>query len=203
MDLAIKKVLVIDDDVSLHDLCRAILTRYGYLCVSAHSGEEGLEKIRKENPDLVLLDLMMPGIDGHQVYDKIITDPAYAKHRSIPVIMLSAVIKEQDEKNELLSKGIAAYLHKPFGLNELVNVIQNVIIANELKMKNIALQEEITRSKQYLQRIIDHAPLGIMAVDKKGTISRANTFIAKIIGAEHPKELITRNVFDSHFINRT
>ncbi len=51
MDPPIKKVLVIDDDVSLHDLCRAILTRYGYLCVSAHSGEEGLEKLQ---PDIYL-----------------------------------------------------------------------------------------------------------------------------------------------------
>ena len=202
MVLPLKKILVIDDDVSLHDLCRAILTRYGYLCVSAFNGEDGLKKLCKENPDLVLLDLMMPGIDGHQVYNKIISDPEYKRYRNIPVIMLSAVIKDQEEKNELLSKGITAYLHKPFGLNELVNVIQNVILANEVKLKNIKLQEEITRSKQYLERIIDHAPLGIMAVDKNGNISQANTFFAKMIGTEHPKELIDRNVLDSYFINR-
>ncbi len=198
----IKKILVIDDDVSLHDLCRAILTRYGYLCVSAFSGEEGLQKISKENPDLVLLDLMMPGIDGHQVYNQLISDPVFERFKNVPVIMLSAVIKDQEEKNELLSKGIAAYLHKPFGLNELVNVIQNVIIANEVKLKNIKLQEEITRSKQYLERIIDHAPLGIMAVDKNGNISQANTFFSKMIGTKHPKELIDRNVLDPYFINR-
>lgn len=198
----VKKILVIDDDSSLHDLCRAILTRYDYLCVSAFNGEEGLEKIVQENPDLVLLDVMMPGMDGHQVYETIITDPLFEQFKSTPVIMLSAVPKDQEQKNELLSKGISAYLHKPFGLNELVNVIQNVLLANEVKLKNIKLKEEITRSKQYLERIIDHAPLGILAIDKNGRISRVNNFYAKMMGIDHPKDLINRNILDPYFLNR-
>ncbi|HDL18942.1 MAG TPA: response regulator [Bacteroidetes bacterium] len=198
----IKKILVIDDDRSLHDLCRAILTRYDYICISAFNGEEGLEKIRDENPDLILLDWVMPGMNGLQVFEKILEDESFLPFREIPVIMLSAVPKDEEQKNDLLNKGISAYLNKPFGLNELVNVIQNVLITNEVKLKNVKLQKEITRAKQYLERIIDHAPLGILAVDKQGNILRTNKFFALMMGIDHPRDLIEQNVLDPYLLNR-
>lgn len=198
----IKKILVVDDDRSLHDLCRAILTRYDYICVSAFNGEEGLAKIREENPDLILLDWVMPGMNGLQVFEKILEDESFLNFREIPVIMLSAVPKDDEQKNDLLNKGVSAYLNKPFGLNELVNVIQNVLITNEVKLKNVRLQKEITRAKQYLERLIDHAPLGILAVDKQGNILRVNKFFARMMGIDHPREVINRNILDPGMLNR-
>ncbi len=202
MDYSLKKILVIDDDASLHDLCRAILGRFGFRCVSAFHGEEGLTKVIEEEPDLILLDLMMPGIDGQKVFETLLSDPIYQSYRNIPVIMLTAVSGDDVRKSELLSRGVAAYLSKPFGLNELVNVIQNVLITNEFKLRNLKLQEEISHAKQYLERIIDHAPLGIAVIDHDGKISRVNAFFAKMMGLGHPKDLIGRHILDQNLFSR-
>ena len=202
MNYVFKKILIIDDDASLHDLCGAILSRYGYRCISAYSGEEGLNKIREESPDLILLDVMMPGMDGYEVYNRLLSHPDLEPYRRTPVIMLTAIQADDQSKSELLQKGISAYLNKPFGLNELVNVIQSVIVTHEVQQRNIQLQEEISRAKQYLERIIDHAPMGILVVDWEGKITRANAFLAKMLGVEHPRDLIGRSVFDMGFVNR-
>ena len=202
MDYPLKKILIIDDDASLHDLCRAILSRFGYLCVSAFSGEEGLDKIREERPDLILLDVMMPGMDGYQVYDHLTQHPDFHEHKNTPVIMLTAMQADNRSKIELLQKGISAYLSKPFGLSELVNVIQSVLVTHEVKVRNLQLKEEIARAKGYLERIIDHAPVGMIVVNREGKIVRANTALARMFGFEHPRDLIGRSVFDPGFVNR-
>ncbi len=190
-----QKILIIDDDVSLHELCFAALSRIGYQCVSAYNGEVGLAKILEEQPSLILLDNKMPGIDGEIVFERLITQSEYKDCKDTPVIILTGMSGEENLKNELFSKGIAAYLNKPFGIKELINVIQNVLISHQIKIHTLVLQEEISRSKHYLELIIDHTPHGIMVIDLSGNILRLNSFFANILGLNQTSNIVGQSIF--------
>ncbi|HEC32261.1 MAG TPA: response regulator, partial [Deltaproteobacteria bacterium] len=195
-------ILLIDDDTSLHDLCRAILARMGYKCISAFNGVEGLEKIREHHPDLILLDLMMPDMDGEQVYQELISNAEYQAYKDIPVIMLTAISHDEERENKMLKLGVSAYLDKPFGLNELVNVIKNVFVTHEIRLHNKRLQEEITSAKQYLERLIDNAPVGVLSSDAKGNIVQVNSFFVNLMGVESVDKLWGQNILEGEVIGR-
>ncbi len=105
-----KTIAVIDDDVPIGDLLEEILTREDYGVLRAYSGTEALYLLSQHKPDLVLLDLMLPGLSGEQVLPKI---------QGIPVIVLSAKAAVQD-KVDLLLSGAADYITKPFDTKELL-----------------------------------------------------------------------------------
>ncbi|RKY86543.1 two-component system response regulator [candidate division KSB1 bacterium] len=118
-----KKILIIDDEP---DLVKALKVRFqneGYNVISAKDGAEGLEKARKENPDLIILDLMLPKIDGFRVCRFIKFDESY-KH--IPIIMLTARIEEEDKKLGF-ETGADYYMTKPFDNQKLMDVIKKFI----------------------------------------------------------------------------
>ena len=197
-----KTILVIDDDASLHDLSRVVLTRIGFRYVSAFSGMEGLKRIKEHHPHMILLDLMMPDIDGEMLYKELITNPEYEEFRSIPVIMLTALTHDDERKSRLLEMGISAYLNKPFGLNELVNVIQSVFVTHEIKMRNVKLHEEITNTNSYLERLINYAPVGILSTDKKGVIVRVNSFFVQMMAAPDASMFIGKNILDCNLLHQ-
>ncbi len=105
-----KTVAVIDDDVAIGDLLAEVLTREGYGVLRAYSGTEALYLLSRERPDLVLLDLMLPGLSGEAVLSHI---------QGVPVIVLSARADVQDKVNLLLG-GAADYVAKPFQIEELL-----------------------------------------------------------------------------------
>jgi len=103
-----QKIFIVEDDKFLRELMSEELQREGFSVASAIDGEEGLEKIPQEIPDLVLLDLILPGIDGFEVLKKIKENPAISK---IPVIILSN-LGQQDNLDKGMSLGAADYLIK-------------------------------------------------------------------------------------------
>ncbi len=105
-----KNILIIDDDVPIGDMLAEALTREGYRVSRAYSGTEALLALPKVRPDLVLLDLMLPGLSGEEVLPRL---------RGVPVIVVSAKIDVQD-KIDLLLGGAADYVTKPFDLGELL-----------------------------------------------------------------------------------
>ena len=105
-----KKIFVIDDDVYIGDMLEEILTKEGYSVSRAYSGTEALMLLSGNKPDLVLLDLMLPGLSGEKVMEKI---------KDIPVIVVSAKIDVNDKVNLLLG-GAADYITKPFDAKELL-----------------------------------------------------------------------------------
>ena len=117
-------ILCIEDETELIDLLRLMLQREGYRFIGAHGGEAGLERIRDEQPDLVLLDLMMPGVDGWEVYRQLQTDPALAK---IPVIVVTAKAQEIDVVLGLHIARVADYIVKPFTSQQLLESIRRVL----------------------------------------------------------------------------
>ncbi len=140
-----KLILFVDDDVSLLRLGRMTLERAGYRYLGALDGHEGLRHARESKPDLILLDYMMPDISGKEVFDRLRRD-ADPKLRRTPVVMLTALANNEAERRDLLEQGLAAYLHKPFGYRELLNVIENVLVLSQIKERNHALELEARRS---------------------------------------------------------
>jgi DNA-binding response OmpR family regulator len=119
-------VLVVDDDEDIRTLVGFRLRKAGYEAVEAADGLEALRLWRRHEPDLVLLDVSMPGLDGHAV-----TRIVAADERPVPVIFLSA---RADEKDRVagLALGAADYVTKPFSMQELVLRIERVLAARSL-----------------------------------------------------------------------
>ncbi len=119
-----RTVVCIEDEPGVIELIRLILERRGLRVVGAVSGAEGLEVVRQVKPSLVLLDLMMPGMDGWEVYRRMKAD---AMMKTIPVIIVTAKAEGIDE---VLAKHIAKvddYIKKPFSLQELLQSIDRVL----------------------------------------------------------------------------
>jgi putative two-component system response regulator len=138
-------VLLVDDDPELRKIGRVNLERAGYEFVGAANGHDGLLAARELYPDLILLDYMMPGISGKEVFVTLATSED-ERLRQTPVVMLTARTGNHDEQRELLELGMAAYLCKPFGQRELLNVIDNVLITARIKERNRALEIESRQS---------------------------------------------------------
>lgn len=139
-----KKILIVEDDPDIATFERSLLEEKGYTCVHAKDGVEGLELARKETPDLILLDLMMPRKGGISMFKDLKSDPDI---RSIPVVVITAVsevtgvdlknfiIKEplRDDKAFVETTGITqyttpdAYLEKPIDPDELFKAVEKAL----------------------------------------------------------------------------
>ncbi len=108
-----RKILIVDDEKNIVDIIAFNLKKEGYTVIRAADGEEGLEKVFSENPDLILLDIMMPKLDGYEVCKKI------REKKNTPIIMLTARAEEVD-KVLGLELGADDYVTKPFGVRELM-----------------------------------------------------------------------------------
>jgi DNA-binding response OmpR family regulator len=118
------RILCIEDEADMIDLFRVILARRGYKVDGAPGGHEGLRKVRETHPDLVLLDLMMPDMDGWEVYQQMKADE---KTRDIPVIIVTAKAQSIDKVLGLQIAKVDDYISKPFSPDELVESVQRVL----------------------------------------------------------------------------
>ena len=117
-----KKILAVDDEKHIVRLVQVNLERAGYEVVIANDGKEALEKVQAENPDLVVLDVMMPYMDGFEVLQNLRRNPAT---RDIPVIMLTAKAQDADVFKGWQS-GVDCYLTKPFNPMELLSFVKRI-----------------------------------------------------------------------------
>jgi len=114
------RVLVVDDDPSIRRMIMAALRREGYTFNEAANGKEALESMRRDRPDVVILDLMMPMVSGWDVLRERSSDPELL---SIPVIVVSA--NRSAELASAMDKGICAFLPKPFDIVALTSLVRN------------------------------------------------------------------------------
>jgi DNA-binding response OmpR family regulator len=121
---AVKRILCIEDEPEMIDLIRLILSRRGFDVYGASGGEEGIQMIRQMHPDLVLLDLMMPDMDGWEVYQQM---KAEASTRDIPVIVVTAKAQNIDKVLGLHIAKVDDYIAKPFGPQELMDSVDKVL----------------------------------------------------------------------------
>jgi DNA-binding response OmpR family regulator len=127
-----KRLAYIEDEAEMIDLVRLILGRRGYTVLGANGGHEGLELVRKELPDLVLLDLMMPDMDGWDVYHQIKSEELT---RDIPVIVITAKAQDIDKILGLRVAKVEDYISKPFSPQELIDRIDKVLSLQKKTMR--------------------------------------------------------------------
>ena len=116
-----KTILVVDDDESHRFLCQEVLTDEGYTVMVARDGKEALEKVEKRNPDLVILDIVMPEMDGMEAMTRILR-----KHRKIPVILNTSYSRYRED---FMTWAADAYVVKSPDLSELKEKIKELLAA--------------------------------------------------------------------------
>jgi adenylate cyclase len=152
-------VLVVDDNLANIKLLEAVLTPRGYTVVTADSGSEALAKVRSERPDLILLDIVMPGMDGYTVCQQLRADPAT---RLLPVVMITA--SSEAEKVKAIEAGADDFISKPFNQSELLARVKSLVRvkayydtiqaqAAELAEWNRSLESRVQQQVEELDRL--------------------------------------------------
>ncbi len=123
------KILIVDDDPDIVGAVSAVLQAHEYMVVSAPDGEQGLGKLREEKPDLMILDLMMPRMDGFAVCKELL-DPRWAKYH-VPILIFSSIRTEAGNRRYELETGLALnaddYVEKPIDPHSLIERVQNLL----------------------------------------------------------------------------
>ena len=170
-----KKILVVDDDAHIGNMLEEILTKEGYGVLRAYSGTEAVLVYEQQKPDLVLLDLMLPGLSGEEVLIQM---------RETPVIVVSAKV-QTDSKVELLLGGAADYITKPFDTKELLARITVQLRQKELRSESDFLQVGDLR--------IDTLSLNVTVRETPVKLTRTEYAILKLLML-NPKQVIAKSV---------
>ena len=169
------KILVIDDDHDNRRLLQDVLSLHGYEVVSAQDGEEGLKKIREERPDLLITDVLMPGVDGFQMMREIRRDDTF---KDMPVIFYTGTYLDKEDQDLAREIGVSRYLLKPTMPAELLQAVRDVLEEKERGRSSgnsPAGLEEPVFLKLYNERLVNKLK------HKNIEIERARIFLAHIM----------------------
>ena len=188
MPMKREKVVVIEDEADIREVTEHNLSREGYQVYSSPDGENGLQLVKKKGPDLVLLDLMLPGLDGIEVCRKLKADPLTC---AIPVIMVTA---KGEETDIVLGLGMGAddYVTKPFSPKELIARVKAVLRRGPLKEEQGG-RERIVRGEVMIDVGRHEVRVGGTPVTFTATELRLLHFLAS-----HPGRVFTRD----HLLSR-
>ncbi len=117
-----KRIMVVDNEPDIVDLTRTVLELGGYEVIPVYSGEECLKKIEEEPVDLILLDIMMPGMSGWDVFNRI-----KRKHQQVKVAFMSVLEISDKRKQVLLDEGLSDYIMKPFDKDSLLDKVDSML----------------------------------------------------------------------------
>ncbi len=158
------RILVIDDEPDLTETVKGVLEAQGYEVLTANSGERGLEIAYTEHPHLVLLDVMMPGMDGYQVCREL----QFGYTKDIPVVFLTAKT-ELSHMMEASRSGASAFVTKPFRTEHLVQTVREVLRDASVYYDEITGLPTLANVQIEVQRLLaDHSQLGIIYVSLEG-----------------------------------
>ena len=133
-------ILAVDDNERNVRLLDAMLSPHGYQILPAYSGHEALQQAKRQPLDLVILDIVMPGMDGYEVARILRADPEY---KALPILMLTA-LRDGDDMAKALAAGADDFLTKPFSFVELLTRVRSLVrikhLQDELQLKNMALE---------------------------------------------------------------
>lgn len=170
------RLLIIEDDVNINEMLQEAFGKKGYEVVSAYSGTEGILRIEKETYQMVILDLMLPGMDGQQVLKNI------REKSNVPVIVLSAK-DELDTKVDLLMSGASDYMTKPFELKKLE---ARVLV----QLRNAAGKNEVFL--EYRDLRIDREGKKVILCGKPLSLTAQEYRILELL-LKHPQKVFTKN----------
>lgn len=179
-------ILVVDDDDAVRQLFVGCLRREGYEVHEAATGYEGLHLVKTRLPDLVLLDVRLPDVNGVEICREIKTTPQL---RDVFVALCSGEATTVENKVDGLHTGADEYLIKPFGVNELLARVQTLM---RLRNTTAALRA----SEEHHRRLIDILPDAVCLIHPKGQLLTVNSQAVKMLGFENTQELIKKNIFD-------
>ncbi len=202
-----KKVLVVDDEAAFVRLVDGVLAAKGYEVLKAGSGQEALRLLYQEKPDLVLLDVVMPQMDGWQVCSRIrdVSD--------VPIIMLTGQRKTEDDVVLGLDHGADEYLHKPVGNKELVARVRAVLRRAELppyldKGKNTVYNDDFLTVDVAERRVMVNGErvkltprefrLLVLLIENAGTILTHRQILEKVWGWEYIDDVDYVRIYISH-----
>jgi len=125
------KILLIDDDPDIHSVVKRVLEARSYQVISAYDGSEGLKKVVEERPDLIILDVIMPGKHGFDVCHELKTDDKYHFFSDIPVLMLTVYPEDREKMHLSIREGMMMeaedYLQKPVDAGELLKRVEGLL----------------------------------------------------------------------------
>ena len=170
-----KTIAVIDDDIHIGNLVEEVLNKEGYQVIRAYSGTEAVMLLSQNTPDLVLLDLMLPGLSGEEVLPHI---------KDIPVIVVSAKVDVQD-KVSLLMNGAADYITKPFDMSELL-----ARIAVQLRRTSVSEPKDVLSANGLVLNLSSHS---VAAADQTVHLTRTEFAILKLL-MQNPDQVIARSI---------
>lgn len=185
-----EKIVVVEDEEDILEVIRYNLAREGYRVSVARDGRKGLKLVRDEAPDLVLLDLMLPGLDGIELCRQLKADPVT---RAIPIIMVTA---KGEEPDIVLGLGVGAddYIAKPFSPRELVARVKAVLRRGPLR-EEAGAGERVVR-----EGVVVDAVRFEVRVDSKPVTFTATEFRLLHFLASHPGRVFTRDQLLSRVI---
>lgn len=206
--MANEKILVVDDEANIRELLEYNLQEAGYMVATAVTGEQALEMCAQEAPDLVLLDIMLPGMDGLTVCRELRQRPDTA---AIPIIMLTAR-REESDKVWGLETGADDYITKPFGVRELIARVMamlrrmstdpddadspTVLEAFDLKIDTEAF--EVWKGKERLDLTLKEFELLKMLISQRGKVLTRDLLLDRVWGYEFYGETRTVDVHIRH-----
>ena len=171
-----KHIFIVDDDIHIGNMLEDALQREGYKVSRAYSGTEALLVLSSQTPDLILLDLMLPGLNGEEVLPKI---------QGIPVIVLSAK-SETAHKVQLLLDGACDYITKPFDLTELLARIT-------VQLRNASSQPILRHTLTFQEINLNTETHSVSVQDRPVKLTRTEYAILKLL-MENPSQVITKSV---------
>jgi len=119
-----KKIMIVDDEESIRELVNAVLSLEGFEVIAAEDGQVCLEKLKEIKPDLILMDMMMPGMSGRETIEKIRENP---KTKNLKIIFLTVARFSETGKDTLEKMNILDYITKPFDNNDLVKRVKKLV----------------------------------------------------------------------------
>lgn len=201
-----QKIVIVEDEKAISDIIKYNLEREGYRVHTAYDGEEGLSVIEKVDPDMILLDIMMPKLDGLQVCKKV------RQTKDTPIIMLTAKAEEID-KVVGLELGADDYITKPFGMRELIarikanlrravqistaeisaaNQDENVVAEGNLRIDLV--RYEVSKSGEVIELTLREFELLKFLATQKGKVFSRETLLEKVWGYEYYGDVRTVDV---------
>ena len=181
------KILVADDIKQNVKLLRVILTASEFDVIEAYDGEEALEKAKSENPDLILLDIMMPKLTGYEVCQQL---RANGTTKSIPIVMITA-LHEMDDRIKGIEAGADDFISKPFNKTELLARVKAL-----LRMRRIPAKEEETN---VLESILSGLEEGVVVTDGQWKITHINQTAKELLNIH---ETDTENLDLMQYLSR-
>ncbi len=200
-----KRILVVDDEADIVDMVAYNLQRHGFEVLTAHDGSTALDLAQQQQPDLMILDLMLPGVDGTEVARRLKADPQTS---GIPIIMLTARSEEIDEVIGL-TLGADDYITKPFSMKILLARLNNVLRRTEVQPVEESSEDQIKAGPllidlaRYEARIdktlipltVTEFKLLAALVTARGRVLTRNQLMDKVLGED---AIVTDRAIDVH-----